>query len=112
MDRCARRSVTAAVLAMTVMLSCGSKTTEPDSAALCAQVFRQGALRSADVTDPSAIAALIAQLPAARRTDAALFYYPYGGDIPSGTDTSGISAEAAGRRLYDLYRRECRYNGP
>ncbi len=112
MDRSARRSLTGALLAMTVMMSCRSTTTEPDSAALCAQVFRQGALRSVDVTDAPAIAALIAQLPPARRTDAALFYYPYGGDIPPGADTSGISAEAAGRRLYDLYRRECSYNGP
>ena len=112
MDRCGRRSVAGAFLAMTVMLSCRSNTTEPDSAPLCAQVFRQGALRSADVTDPAAIAALIAQLPAARRTDAALFYYPYGGVIPPGTDTSGNSADAAGRRLYDLYRRQCGYNGP
>lgn len=111
MDRGARRSVTGVFLALTVTVSCTSATTRPDMSALCAQVLRQGTLRSADVTDPRAIAALIAQLPVARRTDAALFYFPYGGDIPAGTDTSGNSADAAGRRLYDLYRRECGYSG-
>ena len=112
MNRFARRLVVGAFLAMTVMLGCTSKPQTPDSAALCVQVFRQGELRSVDVTDPSAIAALIAQLPAERRIDAALFYFPYGGDIPPGTNTSGNSADSAGRRLYDLYRRQCGYNGP
>jgi hypothetical protein len=83
----------------------------PDSA-LCREVERQGELRAADETDAEAIAALVAELPADRRTDAALFYYPYGGTIPTGTDTSGIAAAQAGDRLYELYRAECGYHGP
>jgi hypothetical protein len=91
--------------------ACTDDSTSPDSA-LCVQVERQGELRAADVTDPVAIAALVAELPEKHRTDAALFYSPFGGDIPDGTDTSGASAGAAGERLYALYRDRCGYEGP
>jgi hypothetical protein len=64
------------------------------------------------VTDADAIAALVDALPSDRKVDAALFYYPYGGDIPGGTDTSGVAAQAAGDRLYELYREQCGYDGP
>ena len=85
---------------------------EDPSTALCAEVERQGELRAEDVTDAEAIAALIAVLPEERRTDAALFYYPYGGDIPDGVDTSGTASSKAGDRLYALYRETCGYEGP
>ncbi len=65
-----------------------------------------------DVTDPEAIAALVDALPESRKTDAALFYFPYGGGIPDGADRSGGAAEAAGRRLHSLYETECGYQGP
>ena len=83
----------------------------PD-APLCRHVEYQGTLRAADVTDAQAIAALVAALPQAFKVDAALFYWPLGGNIPPGTDTSGVSAEAAGVRLNQLYADECRYTGP
>ena len=83
----------------------------PESA-LCAAVERQGELRAEDVTDADAIAALVAELPGERLTDAALFYYPYGGVIPEDADTSGIAATEAGERLYALYREQCGYEGP
>ena len=92
--------------------SCSSESTPPAPAALCARVERQGELRAADITDAKEIAARVAALPKARRVDAALFYHPYGGSIPPGTDTGGLAAEAAGRRLYDLYERRCGYKGP
>ena len=79
---------------------------------LCTEVERQGELRAEDVTDAEAIAALVAELPEERRTDAALFYYPYGGDIPDGVDTSGSAAAEAGGRLSALYREQCGYEGP
>ncbi len=80
--------------------------------ALCAEVERQGKLRAEDVTDAAAITALVAALPVERRTDAALFYHPYGGDIPEGVDTSGASAGQAGDRLDALYRERCGFEGP
>ena len=80
--------------------------------ALCAEVERQGELRADDVTDAEAISALVAELPPERRADAALFYSPYGGDIPGGVDTSGVAAGQAGERLYALYRERCGYEGP
>jgi hypothetical protein len=83
-----------------------------EGSALCRAVKRQGELRAADVTDPDATAALVDALPSDKKLDAALFYYPYGGDIPGGTDTSGVAAQAAGDRLYELYREECGYDGP
>jgi hypothetical protein len=83
-----------------------------EGGALCREVKRQGELRAADVTDADAIAALVDALPSDRKVDAALFYYPYGGDIPTGTDTSGVAAQAAGDRLYELYREQCGYDGP
>jgi hypothetical protein len=83
-----------------------------EDSALCQEVKRQGELRAADVTDAEAIAALVDALPSDRKVDAALFYYPYGGDIPDGTDTSGVAAQAAGDRLYELYREQCGYDGP
>ena len=100
------------LLATVLLAGCSSETTAPKPSALCARVERQGELRAADVTDPAEIAALVAALPGNRRVDAALFYYPHGGEIPPGTDRSGGSAEAAGRRLYDLYERRCGYDGP
>jgi hypothetical protein len=83
-----------------------------EGSALCRAVKRQGELRAADVTDADATAALIDALPSDRKVDAALFYYPYGGDIPGGTDTSGVAAQAAGDRLYELYREQCGHDGP
>jgi hypothetical protein len=83
-----------------------------EGSALCREVQRQGELRAADVTDADAIAALVDALPSDRKVDAALFYYPYGGDIPGGADTSGVAAQAAGDRLYELYREQCGYDGP
>lgn len=84
---------------------------QPASSPLCEQVYRQGELRSQDITDPDAIAALVAVLPPELRLDAALFYFPYGGPIPRGTDTSGNAAMAAGGRLHRLYRAACGYHG-
>ena len=75
--------------------------------ALCLQVQRQRQLRASDITDPQAIADLVATLPERFRQDAALFYYPYGGDIAAGSDTSGVAAAAAGERLNAFYRDEC-----
>jgi hypothetical protein len=90
--------------------------TKPDRSArhgtLCGEVVRQGRLRAADITDPAAIADLVRALPPERRLDAALFYYPYGGPIPYGTDTSGLAAQAAGERLNELYKESCNYTGP
>jgi hypothetical protein len=83
-----------------------------EGSALCREVKRQGELRAADVTDAEAIAALVDALPTDRKVDAALFYYPYGGDIPDGTDTSDVAAQAAGDRLHELYREQCGYDGP
>jgi hypothetical protein len=83
-----------------------------EGSALCLEVKRQGELRAAHVTDAEAIAALVDALPSDRKVDAALFYYPHGGDIPGGTDTSGVAAQAAGDRLYKVYREQCGYDGP
>jgi hypothetical protein len=83
-----------------------------EGSALCRAVERQGELRAADVTDADAIAALVDALPSDRKVDAALCYYPYGGDTPGGTDRSGVAAQAAGDRLYELYREQCGYDGP
>jgi hypothetical protein len=90
----------------------GSKSSPSEGSALCREVKRQGELRAADVTDADAIAALVDALPSDRKVDAALFYYPYGGDIPGGTDTSGVAAQAAGDRLYELYREQCGHDDP
>ncbi len=110
------RWITAVAAALVVigaaLTSCtpDSEPTDPDSA-LCREVKRQGELRAKDVTDPDAIAALVDALPESRKTDAALFYYPYGGDIRAGVDRSGVAAEAAGNRLYSLYETRCGYQG-
>ena len=82
------------------------------AACVCREVKRQGELHAAYVTDAEAIAALVDVLPFDRKVDVALFYYPYGGDIPGGTDTSGVAAQAAGDRLYEVYREQCGYDGP
>lgn len=63
------------------------------------------ALRGADITDPPTIEALVRALPDARRYDAALFYYPHGGDVRA--DADGGQATEAGQQLYEFYKAEC-----
>jgi hypothetical protein len=106
------RLIVVGVLTTAVIAACTSARGPDDDSALCREVKRQGELRAADVTDADAIAVLVDALPSDREVDAALFYYPYGGDIPAGTDTSGVAAQAAGDRLSELYRVECGYDGP
>lgn len=72
----------------------------------CSRYRRVQANRSADVTDPGAIDALVEVLPDELRDDAALFFYPYGGPT-SGLDTSGVAAERAGKRLQQTYEQAC-----
>lgn len=61
----------------------------------CTQYRRVQLNRSADVTDPDAIRALVEILPDELQDDAALFFYPYGG-LTTGLDTSGSAAERGG----------------
>lgn len=82
----------------------------PDPSVLCPLVERIGAQREDDITDPDAISDLVSALPSTFLEDAALFYYPYGGDVPP--DASGAKAQAAGERLYQLYDEVCAYAGP
>lgn len=56
-------------------------------------------------TDPPAIRALVRELPDELRYDAALYYYPYGGDVRS--DADGGQAEAAGKRLFAHFKKAC-----
>lgn len=102
---------TATLLVVTSLsLAACSNDSPPEASALCSQVARQGELRQADRTDPKAIADLVKALPTRYKSDAALFYYPYGGSV-AGLDTAGSEATAAGRRLYRLYETACHYRG-
>jgi hypothetical protein len=86
------------------------RAVEPDGKDnLCARVERLGKQREADVTDAAAIDAVVKALPTRFRNDAALFYYPYGGDVPA--DADGVQAERAGERLYAYYEDTCNYTG-
>lgn len=76
---------------------------------LCA-LARQQHSPAEHETDPPTIRALVRELPDELRYDAALYYYPYGGEVRS--DADGGQAEEAGKRLLVHYRKMCGVDFP
>jgi hypothetical protein len=82
----------------------GCSNEDGGSDTLCSLARQQHASGEHE-TDPPAIRALVRELPAGLRYDAALYYYPYGGDVRS--DADGVQAEEAGERLLAYYKKAC-----
>ena len=73
--------------------------------ALCERFETVRQNRASDVTEVDAIHALVDVLPDSYLEDAALFYYPYGGEVAA--NASGVDARRAGVRLDALYEERC-----
>ena len=90
-------SASLAVVAL-LAFGCASDSAVELSTEACNQLRVVEDNRARDVTDSRAIRSLVEVLPEKLRDEAALFYYPHGGSV-EGLDTSGTSAEKAGRVL-------------
>ncbi len=90
--------------------ACNDDDDRRSESALCRAVKRVGDRPANAPTDEVGISTLVSALPARYKDDAALLYHPYGGSV-AGLDTSGISADAAGHRLYEFYADACDYHG-
>ena len=98
------------VLVYVMLVAAAACTTASDPShesdvALCEHFEAVRQNRASDNTEVDAIHALVDVLPESHLEDAALFYYPYGGDVPA--NASGVDAGRAGVRLDALYEERC-----
>ena len=93
------------IAAVSFLAACADDEESPN-AKLCAQWERADAEAAAESeTYGEAITQVVALLPEKYKQDAALLYYPYGGD--PGPDADGAQAVEAGGRLERFRNESC-----